>query len=862
MIPELQDIVEVQLSSPNQLKHGTLSNQLSHGASRNQLKHGSVLNQLSRGSSRNQLQHGACALWKTSDNVRGISLRLQSICTETDDVEKILRQLAEFVGRMSPQILMRVQFSSAMSHGEHLPMSSPRLRAIKKWGMRESELLVSFELDTKALSFSKIIDFLSFKNSLKNKISSIGSGASIGKKEALASDFRNVDPNNELLMETVRDFLSLGLKYEFLSKEEIKAQFPKNPKSWALYGEAIDIGEKFVGTLRVTPAPNELNSDQNFANGEDGSGIKGAKLPKLLSLIPAPYSFSVTMKRMRESEEEILLSKKTKEMKDEALADQSLGLRLARSSGLSDRIHEFRASGEHAVKLEMIVMIPRDDVGNLKRDLREAQKVLSQSFRCEIETYGVLPSFSAIYPGASQHVPFLESSHVVPRILPMFEEGVSMTVNKSNRCETQKSRCETQSNRCETQKGLLVHRKSEAVCQIDLFDPKMLNSNLLIVGRSGRGKSAFLGMLTESLLNQPNYEIIKVDVGGSHRNEVELFGGRHFEIKMSEPSGLCPLKGLEANAMEEVPEHVRFSLTNFIEALVLEEGQMRLTKNDRVHVDEWVTKYLTETSGPKSLTGFYEFSKSGFSRSRLLSRFAKGGIYEKVFRKEKACLDSHEKVYLDIKEKARLDNRISRTRLSYYNLSEIFEARDEDLSRAIISAVLTEFNLKLLSKGLNERLILIFDETPFFIKSSFDFFKFTAANVRKFGGSLILSAQVSSDFVVMGDKGTEDRGVVDNSYQRVLFSVDGKREEFQSLFQLPSEALFAVEGLETKKGEYSEFYYQYGNSGFVGRLRLHPEELLRVSTSPEDQEKVRLIKEHIPMLSLEEAIQCLAINIT
>jgi len=825
--------------------------------------------------------------WKTSDNVRGVSLRLQSICTETDNVEKILSELADFVGRINPQILMRVQFSSDMSHGEHLPMSSPRLRAIKKWGMRKSELLVSFELDTKAFSFSKIIDFLSFKNSLKNKISSTGSGANIGKKDAFASDFRNVDPNNELLMETVRDFLGLGLKYEFLSKEEIKAQFPKNPKSWALYGEAIDIGEKYIGTLRVTPSPNELKSDQNFDIGKSGSSIKGAQL---LSLIPAPYSFSVTMKRMRESEEEILLSKKTKEMKDEALADQSLGLRLARSSGLSDRIHEFRSLGEHIVKLEMIVMIPRDDVGGLKRDLREAQKVLSQNFRCEIETYGVLPSLSSVYPGSAQHVPFLESSHFVPRILPMFEEGVSTTVNKSNRCETQKSRCDTQNSRCETQKGLLVHRKSEAVSQINIFDPKMLNSNLLIVGRSGRGKSAFLGMLTESLLANPNYEIIKVDVGGSHRNEVELFGGRHFEIKMSEPSGLCPLQGLETYAMEEVPEHVRFSLTNFIEALVLEEGQLRLTKNDRVHVDEWVTKYLTESDGPKSLTGFYEFSKSGFSRSRLLSRFAIGGIYEKVFShervslnrkdvvsadttkdagitaREKVYLDTKEKVHLDTKEKIYLDSikpsKRAKGRLTYYNLSEIFEARDEDLSRAIISAVLTEFNLKLLSKAVNERLILIFDETPFFIKSSFDFFKFTAANVRKFGGSLILSAQVSSDFVVMSEKGTEDRGVVDNSYQRVLFSVDGKREEYQSLFQLPSEALFAVEGLETKKGEYSEFYYQYGNKGFVGRLRLRPEELLRVSTGPEDQEKVRLIKEHIPMLSLEEAIQCLAINIT
>jgi hypothetical protein len=87
----------------------------------------------------------------------------------------------------------------------------------------------------------------------------------------------------------------------------------------------------------------------------------------------------------------------------------------------------------------------------------------------------------------------------------------------------------------------------------------------------------------------------------------------------------------------------------------------------------------------------------------------------------------------------------------------------------------------------------------------FQLFKFSTANVRKFGGSFITIAQNSSDVVVGGDE-----GILDNSNSKFLFSIDGNKEEFKKRLKLSSKAIETIESLEKINGKLSEVFLSDG----------------------------------------------------
>lgn len=365
---------------------------------------------------------------------------------------------------------------------------------------------------------------------------------------------------------------------------------------------------------------------------------------------------------------------------------------------------------------------------------------------------------------------------------------------------------------------------------MDLFDPEALNANLAIIGRSGRGKSALVGTLTTALLHDPKVSVLKVDVGGSHSKECVLLGGVERKISLNSPSGLNPFDGVPSKA----DESHRAVLLNFVSSLVLEEGESALTKELRAEIDEVLTKYL-RTDGRKSLTGFCKSAKT-FSRTKVLSRWVEGGIFGNAFTADSNLEESS-------------------NRLLYLNLSEIFQAGDQEFAQGVMAAVLAIFNLQMMKASQEfRRLVLICDETPFFIQKCFPFFKFSVANVRKFGASVCLVVQNSTDLVQNGD-----RGIIDNSFHRILLSQDGDGEEFTKRFGLTPSHMETIHALQTVPGKYSEFFYQFGDHGIRGQLRLTPEEYWRVTTTQKDRQKLDELMKAVPDLTLEEAIRCLSV---
>ena len=257
-----------------------------------------------------------------------------------------------------------------------------------------------------------------------------------------------------------------------------------------------------------------------------------------------------------------------------------------------------------------------------------------------------------------------------------------------------------------------------------------------------------------------------------------------------------------------------------------------LSKSIRSQIENELKRYIESSPLSPTLDDFYDFAKD-LPRRELLSRWTDSGIYRNAFKA------------------LRKGQKDQSPRLMYYNFSQIFQASDPDFGQGGLAAVMAMFNLELL-RNKNKKLVFIADETPFFIKRCFDFFKFSTANVRKYGSSFITVAQNTSDVVVAGDT-----GILDNSAAKFLFSVDGEKEAFCRRLKIESDIVEKIENLTRVPGQYSETLLLDQLGARSMRILLSAEEYWRFTSRKEDNEKLEKLLQAVPGLELTEAIRCL-----
>ncbi len=223
-----------------------------------------------------------------------------------------------------------------------------------------------------------------------------------------------------------------------------------------------------------------------------------------------------------------------------------------------------------------------------------------------------------------------------------------------------------------------------------------------------------------------------------------------------------------------------------------------------------------------------------FPRRNLLKRWVTGGIYESAFKRTSS-------------------DKSGVQRLRYFNFSQVFEASDPEFAQAGIAAVLAQFNMDCITLN-GKRLVLICDETPFFIKTCFDFFKFSTANVRKYGHAIILIGQLSTDFIV-----SNDTGIIENSPQRFLFSTDGHIKSYQDQFNLSDQHIKTISELTSVPKISSEVFLQTGSTGKKLVIQITSDEYWQLTTSQPDQLKIQKLRNAVPELNLSEALKCLSL---
>lgn len=604
----------------------------------------------------------------------------------------------------------------------------------------------------------------------------------------------STDKDLNALFEVYEIVKKSGLTVKPLENSEIEKLFLDKKLIWQKCSASICNGYEHTGIVRLTKPSSESINEESLA--------------KIYAKLPKPFNVHFSFQKLDAAKIKIELERKLKQ----SASDNTLNPTndLLKESTITT-ISEAAKNGSQFFNYELIFAFERSSEKELFEDLKQGFNTLNTFAEFQIETFGATPNFLATLVGNTQHVPLKEIDETLPLFMPLWFFGENSYQHPNTR-------------------SLMFHRSDRSIFNFDLFDSSYSVFNSLIIGTSGKGKSVLTGMLTQALLNDPNISVIKLDVGGSHSKECEILGGSEYVLQLNTPSGINPFlitKYSEISDAEKVG-----ILSRFLMVLIQEQGEVQFSKDLRAQIEECVQVYLSSAKKP-SLQEFYDQTVN-FPRRTLLRRWVSGGVYESAFAPKSAL---------------ELDN----DRLRYFNFSQVFQASDPEFAQAGLAAVLAQFNVETLINK-NKRIVLICDETPFFIKSCFDFFKFSTANVRKFGHAVILITQLSTDLIVNGDT-----GIIENSPQRFLFSTDGDLTSYQNRFNLTSEQLLSIKSLKSIPKEFSEVFLQTSEIGRKLIIKITQKEYWTLTSSKQDREKIEKLRSYIPNLSLSEAIQCLSI---
>lgn len=594
---------------------------------------------------------------------------------------------------------------------------------------------------------------------------------------------------------------SHGAHVRPLSQVDIESILPTLGKEVNHSFQTLDLGGEVVSVLRLVK--------------QSAFGMDLSTLSHIKDGLALPCTICCTIEAVPQSTAETFLRRRSKQNAIGTDLQEARKYQEAQSD-----LEDISLNGSKLFRFEWQCLVARNSEDYLRADREELKRRLEPLGEIYIESVGALESLKSFYPGTIPHFSILEKDSVLVTYMPLISRGDSLSQVRVNK------------------RSLALHRKDESLTYLDVFDPTYESFSWCIFGRPGTGKSVLTNALTRSLINDPNIKVIKIDVGGSHSRETEMLGGIEKTLLLNEPTGINPFDVLKE--LGPTKEAIQI-MAGFLEVLILEEGETKLSKTMKSDLERFISLYAEAGTRVFSLQDFV-LKMQDLPRHELFSRWVGSGVYGNAFR-----------VSEDVNR--RIEGEWTNSKLLYFNFSKISQALDPDYAQGGLAAVMAQFNLEMLKTSeRKKRIVFIADETPFFIKKCFSFFNLSIANVRKEGHGFITVAQKSAHVVIDGDT-----GILDNSPNKIFFSLDGDEESFIARTQLSSESVEKIKSLRRQQGEFSEALFKDCHGERVVKIRLSSEEYWSYTSKDEDRRKYQELRKACPSLRIEEIVRCLSL---
>lgn len=147
-----------------------------------------------------------------------------------------------------------------------------------------------------------------------------------------------------------------------------------------------------------------------------------------------------------------------------------------------------------------------------------------------------------------------------------------------------------------TEPSVLLRSNSGSLLKFDPFDSDFTNSNMLISGGSGSGKSFLTNIILMQMLKE-NPKIFFVDIGGSYKKLCENLEGQYLPLGISEGISINPFD--LAPGEETVSNQKIKFLLGLIELMAKEEDVSRLPKLERAEIEEAIQEVYKISEEPR-----------------------------------------------------------------------------------------------------------------------------------------------------------------------------------------------------------------------------------------------------------------------
>lgn len=388
--------------------------------------------------------------------------------------------------------------------------------------------------------------------------------------------------------------------------------------------------------------------------------------------------------------------------------------------------------------------------------------------------------------------------------------------------------------------GMLLMGRRGQIANWNPFDNRSGNYNVVVVGRSGSGKSVFMQDL---LLNGLGVgaRVYVLEVGRSFEKLSELLSGQHIEFSNSSDIRLNPFSLISGESAEERDSDFTFIKsiiatmaapsegTSDYENALIERGirEAWLAKSNKATITD-VSKWLQDQPDKKAqILGV------------MLTPYTKEGVYAKYFEGVNNVDFSNPFVLIELEE-----------------LKE-----KKDLQSVVI---------QLFIMAITNRAFLGDRKTPFYIcideawdllrgKQTGVFIETLARRLRKYYGSLVIGTQSVDDFYATPGA----LAAFENSDWMCFLSQKKSsisRFAESGKIEMDEAKQYALSSVSTRHGEYSEVMICDADGNYaIERLTLDPFSQMIYTTKAQEYSKIKELQKE--GLSLVEAINYLLENV-
>ncbi len=372
---------------------------------------------------------------------------------------------------------------------------------------------------------------------------------------------------------------------------------------------------------------------------------------------------------------------------------------------------------------------------------------------------------------------------------------------------------------------VLLRNRADGIVGFDVFSQSLGNSNQLISGGSGIGKSFLTNvLLAQNLKMKP--KIFILDIGGSYKRLCETLGGQYIRLGINSGLSINPLDtdGMDTNDHEALDQKIK--LVSSLVEIMSKENDKSLGRLEKAEIEKSVQN-LIKNGSQSHLSDLREVlinhSEPEIRRvGKILSLWCGDSPFGKFIDRDSTVSLKADVVCFDLKD---LENYPDLQSVCLFLITDLIW-REVQKDRTTFKFVIFDECWKLLES----------EEGAAFIGPVFRTF-------RKYRASAVAISQTISDFA---DSKIASAVMPNSSIKWILRQKGSDPASLQKALQLNEREMDLVASLTAEKGVYSESFLMAENQKVVVRIESTPLEYWLATTDPSDLVLINKLKAEMP----------------